>query len=55
MNKKHVIVRLMPGIIESFLERRPLLRAVLGAKRQVKRLEPSRPLPEGVVSLRGRR
>lgn len=44
----------MPGIIESFLERRPLLRAVLGAKRQVKRLEPSRPLPKEIISLRRR-
>lgn len=42
----------MPGIIESFLERRPLLKSVLGAKRQVKRLEPSRPLPKSIVSLR---
>lgn len=42
----------MLGIIESFLERRPLLRSVLGAKRQVKRLEPSRPIPREVISLR---
>ena len=48
-------MRLMPGIIESFLERRPLLRSVLGVRRKVKRLEPDRPLPEGVVSLRRRR
>jgi hypothetical protein len=42
----------MPGIIESFLERRPLLRSVLGVRRNVKRLEPSRPLPREVISLR---